>query len=65
MTVNDLNQARHGETVSDRNDLPSRRPDHIFDLGEPSKLDHQLLRFGAAGAEAHGSYPSHFAKLLG
>ena len=64
MTVNDLNQARHGETVSDRNDLPSRRPDHIVDLPGSSRVDNQILRLGAAGAEAHGSYPSHFAKLL-
>ncbi len=52
----ELNQARHGERVFDRYDLPSRRPDHIFDLGESSKLDSRWLRFGAAGAEAQGTY---------
>ena len=36
-------------------DFPSRQTDHIVDLIGSSELDNQFLRFGAGGAEAHGS----------
>ena len=58
-----LNQDRHCEKVFETYAFPSCRPDYIDDFPGSSRVDNQILRFCAAGAEAHGSYPSLFAKL--